>query len=246
MEPGMPQNPGPTRRNRRRAAAGLIVLPIVGSAFALPAIANAEAARTAAPAAFVRPATTDHDQAAVLAYLDAGYSFQDSLDLAVAWEVDTDPFTVKVKAGSLLEDGVALKAAPLSDPAAADGVSDEQLVDLFFALGYSGEDAEVLAEQWGLSPGEAKVAAGRELKVVGVLPFVDPPTVDAGEGGYVYVPAPGDDAAIAAFFDSGHDYDDAVALAAHWGLGEPFEAKLKAGELLRSGESLPPVAGVGD
>jgi hypothetical protein len=238
-------NPGPARRNRRRAvAAGLIALPVVGSAFVLPAIANAEAAATAssaAPAAFVRsatdrPATTDPDEAAVLAYLDAGYTYQDSLALAAVWGLDADPFAVKVKAGSFLKVGVPLKAAPLSDPAAADGASDEHLVDLFFAIGYSGEDAQVLAEQWGLSLGEAKIAAGRELKVVGVLPFVD--VVDAA--------APGDDAAVAAFFDSGYDYDDAVALAAHWGLGQPYEAKLKAGGLLRSGESLPAVDGVGD
>ncbi|MCO1656216.1 hypothetical protein [Pseudonocardia humida] len=237
-------DPEPARRRRRRAAAlGLIALPVVGSAFVLPAIANAQAG--VAPAAFVspgtdRPAGTDPDQAAVLAYLDAGYTYQDSLDLAAIWGLDLDPFGVKVEAGSFLERGVALKASPLADPTLDDGASDEQLVDLFFALGYTGEDAAVLAEQWELPLGEAKVAAGRELKVVGVLPFVDVPPVDE------YVPAAGDDAALAAFFDTGHDYDDAVALAAHWGLGEPFEAKLKAGGLLRSGEALPSVPGVGD
>ncbi|WP_214407924.1 hypothetical protein [Pseudonocardia lacus] len=241
MDPNAAPDPGPARRNRRRAAAaGLIALPVVGSAFVLPAIANAETATAAA--AFVGttdPVPTDPDQAAVLAYLDAGYSYQDSLDLAAIWGLDLDPYGVKVKAGSSLEGGVPLKASAPADPTAADGVADERLVELFFELGYTGEDAEVLAGQWGLSRAEAKVAAGRELKVVGVLPFVD--AVEEGE----YVPGP-DDAAVAAFFDAGHDYDDAVALAAHWGLPEPFDAKLKAGGLLRSGTALPAVPGVGD
>lgn len=242
--------PDPRRRTRRRAAAaGLIALPVVGSAFVLPAIAAADPA--VAPAAFVDTRTdtrsdpaadpaTDPDQDAVLAYLDAGYSYQDSLDLAAVWGLDLDPFGVKVKAGSALLAGVPLKASALSDPTAADGVADGQLIDLFFATGYTDEHVEVLAREWGLSRTETKIAAGRELKVVGVLPFVDP--VEQSD----WVPTPGDEDALAAFFDAGHDYDDAVALAAHWGLPEPFDAKLKAGGLLGAGVALPDVPGVGD
>jgi hypothetical protein len=239
----MTQDRDPARRRRRGAAAfGLVALPIVGSAFVLPAAASADQAPVPAPAAFVGPATdhptTDPDQAAVEAYLAAGYSFDDALALAAIWGLEPDPFQVKVEAGSILADGQPLKGSVLSDVTADDGVADSQLVDLFFALGYTGADAEVLAEQWGLDPFEAEVAAGRELKVVGVLPFVDAPPAGA--------PAPADDSAVAAFFDAGHDYDDAVALAEHWGLAEPYEAKLAAGRLLQSGEALPALPGVGD
>jgi hypothetical protein len=249
MDPASPADPirEPRRRRRGAVALGLIALPVVGSAFVLPAIANADSTpadtvATTVPAALVRPGTdrpssTDPDEAAVLAYLDAGYSFDDSIGLAQAWGLDPEPFAIKVKAGSFLKQGVPLKAAPLSDPTADDGASDEHLVDLFFALGYTGEDAEVLAEQWGIPFGEAKVAAGRELKVVGVLPFVDPLV----EESRAY-----DEGAVTAFFDAGLDYDDAIALADFWGLGEPFEAKLKAGGLLRAGEAMPSVPGVGD
>jgi len=50
--------------------------------------------------------------------------------------------------------------------------------------GYTDADAQVLAQQWGVRARSAQARAGAELKVVGVLPWVDPvvtpdPTVEA-------------------------------------------------------------------
>ncbi len=48
----------------------------------------------------------------------------------------------------------------------------------------------------------------------------------------------GSAAAVDAFFAAGHDYDDAVALAAVWNV-DPFEAKVTAGQRILAGETLP-------
>ncbi len=233
------------RRSRRGAAAlGLIALPLVGSAFVLPTVLPSAASAgtvTAGESVTVRSAATvttpspDDDTAAVLAFLDAGYTWEDATVLAELWGLDQDVYLAKVKAGTFLADGVALVDSPFADPAAGDGFTDDQLVDVFVAAGHGVADAEVLAQEWGIGDlTEAKVKAGRELKAVGVLPFVDPAPVESG-----------DSTGVTAFFDAGYDYDDAVLLAGHWGLPEPYDAKVKAGSLLEDGTPLPGVAGVG-
>jgi hypothetical protein len=231
-----------SRRRRRTAVTlGLVALPVLGSAFVLPAIANAQPSApipTRAAALLPgtdRPATTPTaDDTFVQAYIDAGYSFDDAVALAQLWGTDQDTYQIKVKAGRFLKDGVALKASPLADPRAADGYSDGELVELFLNLGYDFQDAQLLADKWDVGVGEAKTRAGRELKTVGVLPFVDPSAFASSD----------EEAAFGAFFDSGLDYDDAVALAKFWGLGQPADAKVKAGNLVRAHQPLPAVPGV--
>jgi hypothetical protein len=232
----------PSRRRRRTALTfGLIALPVVGSAFVLPAFANA-APPTPVNAAVVLPGTAKPDTAPtaddtfVQAYLDAGYSFDDAVVLAKQWGLAEDFYQAKVKAGQTLKQGIPLKAGPHADPHAADGYTDDQLTDLFLGSGYSLDDATVLAGKWKVDVGEAKARAGRELKVVGALPFVDP-----NSSGFS---SSAEEAAFSAFFDAGLDYDDAVTLAEFWGLGQPADAKVKAGNLLRNGEQLPAVPGV--
>ncbi len=90
---------------------------------------------------------------------------------------------------------------------------------------YTYDDAVVLGAQWNLDPFEAKAEAGRKLAAGQTLP-VAPGSSPVAE------PAPvaddGSAAAVDAFFAAGHDYDDAVALAAVWNV-DPFEAKVTAG-----------------
>jgi hypothetical protein len=227
-------------RSRRGAVAlGLVALPVVGSAFVLPAIANAQAATAGVSAAELAPAAASTPgtvpvEVALQAYFDAGYTFDDAVAIAQLWDTGQDAFQLKVEAGGFLAAGTPLSASPLADPTADDGFSPEQLVDVFFGFGYSTADAAALAERWGVDLHQAKVVAGSELKTVGALPFVD------------VVPSSGapDDAALGAYFDAGYDYDDAVLLAQHWGLGTPYDAKLKAGRLLGGGQPLPSVDGV--
>jgi hypothetical protein len=237
-----PVTPDQNRRRRRIAVTlGLVALPVVGSAFVLPAVANA-APSTPVTAAVVLPGTDrphpapTADDSFVQAYLDAGYSYDDALALAQRWGLDQDFYQAKVKAGQTLKQGVPLKAGPLADRDAADGYTDDQLAELFLASGYSFADAGVLAQEWGVDVGEAKVQAGRELKVVGALPFVDAAAPGSDSGA--------EEAAFGAYSDAGFDYDDAVALARLWGLDQPAQAKVKAGNLLLAGDALPVVPGV--
>lgn len=222
------------RRNRRRGAAafGLIALPVVGTAFVLPAVADATTGPTVAAVAPASSATTDPDQAAVQAYLDAGYSFDDAVTLASLWDLGEDAYQLKVQAGGFLADGVALNETPFANPDLADTFTPEQLIEVFVGAGYTVGDATVLAQEWGVDLTEAKVRAGHELKTVGVLPFVDAAIVG--------------DAAVTSFFDAGYDYEDAAALAGFWGLPTPYDAKVKAGTWIEEGQALPAVPGVGN
>jgi hypothetical protein len=181
-----PMGKGPTagqsRFRRPSVAFGLIGLPIAGSMLMAPAVANAAVPATEPVAAHVAVRTVaaqDPDSAAVEAYADAGYSYDDAVALAQHWDVP-DVFQTKVKAGSFLAQGVPLAASPYADPSAADDFSDVQLAQLFLDSGYSPKAAVVLAGKWGVDAGLAKVKAGRELKTVGVLPFVDPVGLNPG------------------------------------------------------------------
>jgi hypothetical protein len=166
---------GQSRFRRQPVAFGLIGLPLAGSVLMAPAVSDAAVPAiepVAAHVTFGTAAAQDPDGAAAQAYADAGYTFDDAVALSQDWGVP-DVFQTKVKAGSFLKQGVPLAASPYADPAAADGLSDQQLAQLFHDSGYTAEDAMVLAGNWGVDTGLAKVKAGRELKTVGVLPFVD-------------------------------------------------------------------------
>jgi hypothetical protein len=162
---------GQGRSRRPSVAFGLIGLPVAGSVFMAPVVEPA--APAIAPVAFSAAAPQQTDDVALQAYVDAGYSSADADVLSQDWGVP-DVYQTKVKAGSFLAQGVPLAASPYADPAAADGLSDDQLAQLFLDSGYTIKGATILAENWGVDPGLAKVKAGRELKTVGVLPFVDP------------------------------------------------------------------------
>jgi hypothetical protein len=166
---------GQGRSRRPSVAFGLIGLPVAGSVLMAPAVANAAAPSiepVAAYVAFGADAAQVPDATAAQAYADAGYTYEDAVALSQDWGVP-DVFKTKVKAGSFLVEGTPLAATPYANPSAADGLSDTQLAQLFVDTGYTADDAAVLAQNWGVDPALAKVKAGRELKTVGVLPFVD-------------------------------------------------------------------------
>jgi hypothetical protein len=167
---------GQSRFRRPSVAFGLIGLPVAGSVLMAPAVTHADAAPAIEPvAAHVAAgagAAQDRVGAATQAFADAGYTYEDAVALSRSWGVP-DVSQTKVKAGSFLVDGVPLAATPYANPSAADGLSDTQLAQLFVDTGYTADDAVKLAGKWSVDAGLAKVKAGRELKTVGVLPFVD-------------------------------------------------------------------------
>lgn len=246
LEPGANGATGATPRASRRSRRplvgfGLLALPVAGSMLLGPTIADAAGPvvpaieEAAASAGGQDPA----EAAAVQAFLDAGYTYDDAEALSRSWGT-SGPYRAKVKAGSFLADGVKLAATPLADPAADDGLGPHQLTAHFFRSGYTYEDAGVLARHWGVDVAEAKARAGSELTTVGVLPFVDPAPAEPSST------TPQDEARFDAFFEAGYDYDDSVLLARHWGFDPDgfVEAKLKAGGLLLDDQPLPEVPGV--
>lgn len=237
LEPGNTSSPAQGRTRRPLMAFGLIAVPVAGSVLVGPAIANAviPAPEIEPVAATAASGTDQHpsDEELVQAYLDEGYTFEDAVVLSERWGIG-DVFLTKVKAGSFLVEGVALAGSPFASPAADDGYGSDELSVFFRSSGYTYEDAETLAQGWGLGVDQAKAKAGSELKTVGVIPFVDPRT------GYSFA----DSERVDAFFTAGYDYDDAVILAEHWGLATPADAKLKAGSLLLADQPVPEPPGV--
>ena len=178
------------------------------------------------PADEAVPEVSADDVAAADAFYAAGYGYDDAVLLAELRRLP-DSFAAKVEAGRVLLGGTALADSPLADPTLDDGLSDEYLAQVAVSWGYAPGDIDVLAQAWGVDAAEAAVRAGRELKTVGVLPFVDLPTGEVAES-----------EAAGAFFDAGYSYTDAGVLAQRWGLPDPYGAKVKAGGYLRDGTAL--------
>jgi hypothetical protein len=129
-------------------------------AFAAPASHPASAsvpATTAAPVAATPAANPD--DAAVTAFLAAGYTYDDAVALAKTWG-SAAPYEAKAAAGRKLEAGETLPIAPGSAAAESDS---NAAVNKFFDAGYTYDDAVALAKLWGGDPYEAKATAGQKL-----------------------------------------------------------------------------------
>jgi hypothetical protein len=116
------------------------------------------------------PATPDPAAAAALrAFFDAGYVWDDAVQLATLWKL-SDPSEAKVVAGKKLEDGQKLPIEP--QPANVAAAKESAAVDKFFAAGYDYDDAVRLATLWKLNDAyAAKVAAGEKLLAGETLPI---------------------------------------------------------------------------
>ncbi len=240
MSDQRPRNssPSPTPATAGRRVRALTTTLLVGGAVLAGGSAWAASAGTPAtvPAPAVEPAgdvvagPVTVDDAALDAFFGAGYTYDDAVALAAAWEVDS--FEAKVLGGRDLLAGGSLPIAPGSAaPAPGSALTGEDAaVDAFFTAGYTYDDAVALGAEWKVEPYEAKVAAGQ------VLLAGDEPPIAPGSA----APAPSLDepAAVDAFFAAGYTYDDAVALGAEWQV-EPYEAKVTAGLRLLSGGGLP-------
>jgi hypothetical protein len=109
------------------------------------------------------------DMAALGAFLDAGYVWDDAVQLATLWNLP-DPSAAKVVAGKKLEAGETLPVQP--QPANVAAARESAAVDRFFAAGYTYGDAVELAALWKLdSAYAAKVAGGQKLLAGQTLPI---------------------------------------------------------------------------
>ena len=109
------------------------------------------------------------DAAALRAFFDAGYVWDDAVRLAALWKL-ADPSDAKVVAGKKLEAGQTLPVAP--NPSNVAAAKEPAAVDAFFAAGYTYDDAVALAALWKLAdPYAAKVAGGEKLLAGQTLPI---------------------------------------------------------------------------
>jgi hypothetical protein len=109
------------------------------------------------------------DAAALQAFFDAGYVWDDAVQLAALWKM-SDPSAAKVAAGQKLEAGQKLPIAP--KPANVAAAKEAAAVAKFFAAGYTYDDAVKLAALWKLKDAyAAKVAGGEKLLAGQTLPI---------------------------------------------------------------------------
>lgn len=116
------------------------------------------------------PATPDPDPAAALqAFFDAGYVWDDAVQLAELWKLP-DPSDAKVAAGRKLQAGEKLPIEP--KPANVTAAKESAAIEKFFAAGYDYHDAVQLARLWHLEDAyAAKVAGGEKLLAGQTLPI---------------------------------------------------------------------------
>lgn len=162
------------------------------------------------------------------AYFKAGYDYDDAVALARLWKSKDDIGLVKAEAGRRLLAGETLPIKPTPGTDVTDPKTEAQL-RAFFTAGYSFGDAEKLAELWKTAdPYAAKIEGGKRLLAGKKLP-IRPSQPEAGK----------EEARVAAFFNAGYTYDDAVTLAGLWKKSDPYQAKIEAGKRLLAGGTLP-------
>ncbi|GIF38389.1 hypothetical protein [Actinoplanes xinjiangensis] len=222
--------------------AGITQLPAILPA--APAPSNAPAFQVAAPVATVDPSaplTEDEVKAGIAAYFQAGFGYDNAVQLAKLWNLAADQIgQVKAVAGQKLLAGEILPVTakpnpdgpvePTEDP--ADAQINKQ-VEEFFLQGYDWDDAVVLAKLWKMdNPGDAKAEAGKRLLAGESLPGgVEPDRQQIEEGKKARL--------ANIFWDAGYDGQDAEKLAKLWKLDDAYAAKVEAGRRLKAGETLP-------
>jgi hypothetical protein len=108
------------------------------------------------------------DQAALDAFFNAGYTWDDAVKLAKAWHL-SDPSDAKVMGGKKIE---AHQALPFKPKAANVKAAKEQKAVLkFWNAGYDQTDAAELAKIWHVSTYQAKVEGGQKLLAGETLPI---------------------------------------------------------------------------
>ncbi|MEV8504753.1 hypothetical protein AB0368_07985 [Actinoplanes sp. NPDC051475] len=109
------------------------------------------------------------------AYFNAGYDYDDAVELAKLWKLNkNDIGAVKAAAGKKLLDGKKLPIKPGSAPDAPEPPQskEDQRVEAFFNAGYDYNDAVELAKLWKKPNAyEAKVLGGKKLLAGETLPI---------------------------------------------------------------------------
>jgi hypothetical protein len=237
-------------RRRGAQAAGGVALSagLIAGITQLPGILPADPAATpafqvAAPPATPptidpsAPLTENEVKEGLAAYFEAGFGYDNAVELAGLWKLSTDQIAqVKAVAGRKLMAGETLpvEAKQNPDTPATEEPPNPELdkqVEEFFLSGYDWDDAVKLAKLWKLAdPYEAKIEGGKRLLAGETLPVKpDPKAAESGK-----------QARLAnIFWDAGYDGEDAEKLAKLWKMDNTYEVKVEAGRRLQAGETLP-------
>jgi hypothetical protein len=168
------------------------------------------------------------------AYFNAGYGYNDAVQLAAIWHTNANIGNVKAEAGRRLLAGETLPVKPTGNVTPSEPASqvkeDSAALDAFFNAGYTWDDAVKLATLWHLSdPSDAKVMGGKKIEAHEALPF-KPQAAN--------VKAANEQKFVIKFWDAGYDQKDAAKLAKIWHVST-YQAKVDAGKKLLAGETLP-------
>lgn len=145
--------------------------PGTGYGNGIVAPAAAPAAPSAVPSVAPSP-SLDESQAekARNAYFEAGYDYDDAVQLAKLWNMSEDTGAVKAEAGRRILAGESLPIRP--KPENVVDVKEQARAEAFFAAGYDYDDAAELAKLWKLDePYQAKVEGGKRLLAGDELPL---------------------------------------------------------------------------
>ncbi len=185
------------------------------------------------------PLSSQESSRALDAYFNAGYNYDDAMQLAQLWKMPADDaLQVKTTAGEKLLAGQALPIKPGSTPASSSDAAQTADVNAFFNSGYTYDDALKLAQLWSSADAyHAKITGGAKLLAGQTLPIKPGSTPSSIE---TTSPAGIADSALTAYFNAGYTYDDAVQLAKLWNMPNDAAAvKAAAGKKLLAGQPLP-------
>lgn len=198
--------------------------------------ASSDTAATS-PTPMPSPLSSQDAQRALDAYFNAGYDYNDAMQLAVLWNMPNDALAVKTKAGEKLFTGQKLPIPPSSTPASPTSVAEQNDTNAFFNAGYTYDDALKLAQLWNEPDAyHAKITGGQKLLAGQTLPIKPGSTPSSIE---TTSPAGIADSALTAYFNAGYDYNDAMQLAKLWNMTDPAAVKTAAGQKLLAGQTLP-------
>lgn len=108
---------------------------------------------------------------ALTAYFNAGYDYNDAMQLAKLWNM-SDPAAVKTAAGEKLLAGQILPIPPSGTPVSTPSAQETADINAYFNAGYTYNDAVQLAALWKLAdPYHAKITGGQKLLARQTLPI---------------------------------------------------------------------------
>lgn len=165
------------------------------------------------------PKVSDHppndwDNKALDAFFKSGYTYEDAERLAQLWGQPDAYAGKKLIGGKILSGNTKLLEQLLKGPEVNE---NEKWLDAFFNSNYTYDDADLLAQLWGLgSAFEGKKLIG--AKLVNGLENLLPDKLRRDSGGCGVDKINPDDKAYDAFFNSEYTYDDAELLARLWNI----------------------------